>query len=48
MPSTIKATIPRATISNILNGTRGISKLNAMRLAEFFHATKTAFLGEPS
>ncbi|HEV3415900.1 MAG TPA: helix-turn-helix domain-containing protein [Pirellulales bacterium] len=40
--------IPRATISNILNGTRGISKTNAMRLAEFFHVAKTAFLGESS
>jgi HTH-type transcriptional regulator / antitoxin HigA len=40
--------IPRATITNILNGRRGISKANSMRLAEFFHVAKTAFLGESS
>ncbi len=38
--------IPRSTITNILNGTRGISKANALRLADFFHVARTAFLGE--
>jgi plasmid maintenance system antidote protein VapI len=38
--------IPRATITNILNGARGISKANALRLADFFHVARTAFLGE--
>ncbi len=38
--------IPRATITNILNGARGISKANALRLADFFHVARMAFLGE--
>jgi HTH-type transcriptional regulator/antitoxin HigA len=38
--------IPRATITNILNGARGISKANALRLADFFHVARTAFLDE--
>ena len=38
--------ISRATITNILNGTRGISKANALRLADFFHVARTAFIGE--
>jgi HTH-type transcriptional regulator / antitoxin HigA len=36
--------IPRATITNILKGTRGISKANAARLGEFFHVAVSAFL----
>jgi HTH-type transcriptional regulator/antitoxin HigA len=38
--------IPRQTITNIVNGDRGISKANAVKLARFFRVTPGLFLGE--
>jgi HTH-type transcriptional regulator / antitoxin HigA len=42
-----KATgIPRQTITNIVNGQRGISKANAFKLARYFHTAPNFFLAE--
>jgi HTH-type transcriptional regulator/antitoxin HigA len=38
--------IPRQTITNIVNGDRGISKANAVKLAKYFQATPGLFLGD--
>jgi HTH-type transcriptional regulator/antitoxin HigA len=36
--------IPQSTLTNILHGRRGISKVNADRLARYFHVALTAFI----
>jgi HTH-type transcriptional regulator/antitoxin HigA len=40
------AGIPRSVISNILAGRRGVSKTNALRLADHFRVPVDVFLGE--
>ena len=36
--------IAQSTITNAINGTRGISKANVTRLAAYFHVSPTAFI----
>lgn len=36
--------IPRQTITNAVNGDRGISKANAVKLARYFHVSPSLFL----
>jgi HTH-type transcriptional regulator/antitoxin HigA len=38
--------IPRQTITNIVNGDRGISKANAVKLARYFQVAPGLFLGD--
>jgi HTH-type transcriptional regulator/antitoxin HigA len=38
--------VPRQTVTNIVNGDRGISKANAVKLARYFHAAPGLFLSE--
>ncbi len=38
--------IPRQTITNAVDGDRGISKANAVKLARYFHVSPGLFLGE--
>jgi DNA-binding XRE family transcriptional regulator len=40
------AQVPRTTINEILAGRRGISKTNALRLANFFGVTTEEFIAE--
>jgi HTH-type transcriptional regulator/antitoxin HigA len=41
-----RAGVPRSVLSNVLAGRRAISKTNALRLANFFRAPASLFLGQ--
>ncbi len=36
--------IPRATLTNVVNGSRGISKASAAKLGAYFHVSPAAFI----
>ena len=39
-----QAGIPRSTVTNVISGTRGISKANAAKLAAFFNVSPALFI----
>lgn len=41
-----RSQVPRTTINEILHGKRGVSKVNARRLANFFHVAINDFFAE--